>query len=216
MIIKTKQTTIAYRCPRCGAGIMSAVSIFSLKGDMVKLKCDCGGSELTIVHTSDDKIRLTVPCIICPNAHNFTVSPSVFFGEEVFTLSCPYSDLDLCFMGETNEVKAVLAKSELELIKILEESGVSNFSALHNDKETNMPDPQILDVVLFVIKELEEEHKIFCNCKNAEEGCCDYNIDILEDSVTIYCKKCGASKKIPTDSLISAHSFIHSDSLILE
>lgn len=216
MVIKTKQTTIAYRCRKCGAGILSAVSIFALKGDMLKLKCDCGGSEITIVHTKDNKIRLSVPCVFCPKPHNYTVSPSVFFGKEVFILSCPYTDLDICFMGETNEVKAALAKSELELIKILEDSGISSFDALHNLNNDEISDSHTLDIVLFVLKELQEEHKIFCNCEDVEEGFGDYSIEVLEDGVLVRCSRCGASKVVPTDSFTVAEPYIHSDNLILE
>ncbi len=216
MVIKAKQTTIAYRCRKCGAGILSAVSIFALKGDMLKLKCDCGGSEITIVHTKDNKIRISVPCVFCPQPHNYTVSTSVFFGKEVFILSCPYTDIDICFMGETNEVKAALAKSELELIKIIEESGISSFEALHSLNNVDISDEHVLEIVLYVIKELQEEHKIFCNCEDVEEGFGDYEIDILDDGVRVYCKGCGASKVIPTDSLVVAEPYIHSDNLILE
>ena len=46
MVLEKKQTTIAYRCPHCGAGVMSAVSMFHLKGSMIRLKCDCGKSVM--------------------------------------------------------------------------------------------------------------------------------------------------------------------------
>ena len=45
MIINPKETTVAYRCPACGAGVMSAVGIFALSAEMIKLKCTCGQSE---------------------------------------------------------------------------------------------------------------------------------------------------------------------------
>lgn len=216
MVIKTKQTTIAYRCPKCGAGILSAVSIFSLKGDMLKLKCDCGGSEVSIVHSKDNKIRLSVPCVFCPKPHNYTISPSVFFGNDVFTLPCPYTDIDICFMGEINAVKAALAKSELELIKLLEESGISSFEALHKLRDNEISDTPVVDIVLYVIKEIEEEHKIFCNCEDVDEGFGDYNVELLDGGVRVYCRKCGASKVIPTDSLSAAEEYIHADNIILE
>ena len=49
MVISPKQTTIAYRCPVCGTGVISAVGMFSLSADMIKLKCTCGKSEQTAV-----------------------------------------------------------------------------------------------------------------------------------------------------------------------
>ena len=38
MVLEPKQTTIAYRCPHCGSGVMSIVDFFKLGADMVKLK----------------------------------------------------------------------------------------------------------------------------------------------------------------------------------
>lgn len=61
MILNSKETTIIYRCPHCGLSVVSVVGIFTLSGDMVKLKCDCGGSALVLTHTSDGKVRLTCP-----------------------------------------------------------------------------------------------------------------------------------------------------------
>ena len=53
MLLNEKRTTVAYRCPHCGGGIMSAVGLFNLSADMVKLKCTCGKSELKIVYNRD-------------------------------------------------------------------------------------------------------------------------------------------------------------------
>ena len=106
MVLNTRQTTVAYRCPDCGAGVMSAVSLFNLSADMVKLKCTCGKSELKLIYNRDDTVRLTVPCLICSKPHTFTVKTGVFFSEELFVLPCPYSDVNICFTGEINRVNA--------------------------------------------------------------------------------------------------------------
>jgi hypothetical protein len=133
MVLDPKQTTVAYRCPSCGAGVLSVVGLFNLGADMVKLKCDCGKSEMTMVMTSDKKVRFTVPCILCPKPHNFTVSSNIFFNKELFVLPCPYSDINIAMMGEVNHVKAELSRTELELLDLLEKSGLSDFSTLQND-----------------------------------------------------------------------------------
>ena len=39
MIIDVKNASVAYRCPHCGDGVVSVVGIFSLSGDMFKIKC---------------------------------------------------------------------------------------------------------------------------------------------------------------------------------
>ena len=229
MVLETKQTTVAYRCPHCGAGIMSAIDIFALKADMIKLKCTCGKSELKIVYNRDGTVRITVPCLICSQPHTFTINSSLFFSDELFVLPCPYSDINICFTGEMNAVKAELARTELELLDMLEENGITDFSALHGD-EKDLGDPQILDIVLFVIDDLDAEGKIFCRCHpdltlgsdataeyqewNQEES--RYEAEITDDGIKLTCRVCGASRVIPTDSMLSAHAFLNADSLHLE
>ncbi len=218
MVLDVKQTTVAYRCPHCGAGVMSVVGIFSLSADMIKLKCDCGHSEMTMVYTNDKQIRLTVPCIFCPKPHTFTVSSSIFFGKELFVLPCPYSDMNIAMMGEVNNVKAELARTELQLLDMLEESGIDSLDVFRNamdgDEEKTLTDPQIFDIIMFVIKDLDAEGKIYCNCKDGEEG--DLEVEVLEDAIKIYCKKCGASRTVPTDGYLAANAFLNIDSLTLE
>ena len=212
MVLEPKQTTVAYRCPHCGAGVMSAVGLFSLTGHMMKLKCSCGQSEMTVVYGKDGKVRFTVPCILCPTPHNFSVSTSLFFGRELFVLPCPYSDINICMMGDANHVKAELSRTELELLDLLEKSGLGSFSELQG--EQYLSDPQVTEIVTYVIKELDAEGKIRCRCPEGEEG--EYDAEIGREGVTVTCKKCGAAKHIAADSLISAHEFLNADELILE
>ena len=212
MVLESKQTTVAYRCPHCGAGVMSVVGLFTLTADMVKLKCSCGESEMTIVYGKDGKVRFTVPCILCPKPHSFSVSASLFFGKELFVLPCPYSDINICMMGETNRVKAELSRSELELLDLLEKSGLESFDALHG--EQTLSDPQVTEILTYVIKELDAEGKIYCRCPRDEEG--DYEAEIRADGVLVTCRHCHASKLIEANSLIRAHEFLNADSLELE
>lgn len=216
MLLETKQTTVAYRCPHCGAGVLSAVGFFSLSADMIKLKCSCGKSEMTAVMQSDGKVRLTVPCLVCPSPHTFTVSQSVFFGKDLFILPCPYSGLSVAMTGEMNDVKAELARGELELLDLMEKSGVGveDFDRFRND-ERSLPDPQILDIVMFVINELDAEGKIYCKCP-PEENDRSYDARVTDDGIEVSCRRCGASRLIPTDSRLSAHAFLNADALYLE
>jgi hypothetical protein len=236
MVLNEKRTTVAYRCPDCGGGILSAVGLFNLSADMVKLKCTCGKSELKIIYNRDGTVRLTVPCLICAQPHTFTVRSSLFFSDELFVLPCPYSDINICFTGEMNRVKAELARTELELLDMLEENGITDFSALHGD-EKDLGDPQILDIVLFVIDDLDAEGKIYCRCHpdpalEGDKACVEpsaaeendgsdregsrYEAEITDDGIKLTCRICGASRIIPTDSMLSAHAFLNADSLHLE
>ena len=215
MVLDSKQTTVAYRCPHCGMGVMSAVNLFALSADMVKLKCTCGKSEMAVVMSkTDSKVRMTVPCLVCPNPHTFTLSSSLFFEKDLFTLQCPYSDLEVACIGEINQVKAELARGELELLDMMEKSGIESFDRYHEDEES-LPDPQILEIVMFVINDLDAEGKIFCKCDPNDDGR-DYDVDVTDEGVRVTCRKCGATRLIPTDSRLGAHAFLNADALYLE
>ncbi len=226
MVIDQKKTTVAYRCPDCGAGVLSVVGHVTLAGDMVKLKCTCGKSEMQVVYRRDEgTMRLTIPCIFCNKPHTYNVNASMFFSKDVFMLSCPYSDINIGFVGESNKVKAELARTELELLDMLEENGIEDFKSLHGDEET-LPDPQVLDIISYVVGDLDAEGKIYCKCYPEgreplpdgvmERDDSDYEIEVSDEGVTVCCAKCGAKSLIPTDSMLGAHAFLNSDYLRLE
>ena len=43
-----------------------------------------------------------------------------------------------------------------------------------------------------------------------------YDADVTADGIRVSCRKCGASRIIPTDSRLGAHAFLNADSLTLE
>lgn len=220
MVIDAKQTTVAYRCPHCGAGVMSAIGLFSLQADMLKLKCTCGQSEMTMVYSKEGdeaKVRLTVPCMFCPKPHTFTIRSSVFFSKELFVLPCPYTDMNIAFLGDANRVKAELSRSELELLDLLEKNGIKNpdvFRSANEEGGRELPDPEVQNVVLYIVKELDEEGKITCHCSPEEEH--DFQAEITEGGVLVTCPRCGCKKLLPTNSYVAAHEFLNLDELHLE
>ena len=213
MILDPKKTTVAYRCPSCGAGVMSVVGIFNLNADMVKLKCDCGGSAMTAVMASDGKIRLSVPCVLCPNPHSYTVSQSIFFKDELFLLPCPYTDINVAVTGETNMVKAELARSELELLDLLEKSGIDSFEQIRKTSE-DYANPEVVEAITYMLRELDEEGKIECDCPKDAEG--DYELEFFDNIAKISCKRCRCKKELKTDSISTAQELLSLDKLKLE
>jgi len=211
MVLNKKETTVAYRCPECGASVMSLVGIFTLTADMIRLKCPCGKSELEMVYTKDKKVRLNVPCFLCPTPHSYMISSSMFFDREIFTLPCSYSGVDICFIGKQDKVAKAMEESEKELLEML---GDTDFETLAQNRGENLElsDPQVLDIVLYVIRELAEEGLIKCNCI----GDGDYDVEIHDDHVTVLCRECGAKLEIPTGSVIAANDFLASDELVLK
>ncbi len=220
MVLEPQNTTVAYRCPHCGAAVYSGVNMFMLTADMLKLKCTCGQSEMSLIRSINDeqKVRLAVPCMFCPKPHQFTLSRTLLFDKELFSLPCPYSDVTICCVGEDNHVRAEMARSELELIKLLEENGISDPSVLRggeaDDTGSAFPtDPQVRDIVMFVIGELDAEGKIRCHCPDGQTH--TYDVSIEDDGIRVMCQGCGAARWIPTDSSLAAHAFLHSDELDL-
>ncbi|MBQ2810111.1 MAG: hypothetical protein IKA43_05455 [Clostridia bacterium] len=212
MILNQKQTTLAYRCPCCGGVPTSMVGVFSLSGNLFKLKCDCGGSVMTVEKTSDGKMRLSVPCLVCNCSHSYLISSSVFFDSDIFVIPCSLSGVDICFIGKSESVERAVDESNRELLALL---GEEDLEALRNQERNRdeLSDPQVLEIVRYVINELNEENAIYCNCP---EGHGEYNCDIYDDYVTVRCVKCGAKQDIPTNSTIKAHEFLECDKLILK
>lgn len=214
MILNQKETTVAYRCPECGSWVTGMVGLFSLSADMLRLKCPCSDSELTIVYTKDKKVRLTVPCFLCPKPHNFTVSSQMFFEKELFSLPCAYSGIDICFMGKEDTVAAATRESDKELMELLGEAGYDGFSKLRaEESDPVFSDPQILEIVNFVIRDLDESGEISCKCPE-DEGC--YSVDVTADGIKVTCDICGASADIPVSSTLSAQAFLNCEHLELK
>jgi len=213
VILKPNETTVAYRCPDCGCGVKSIVGIFSLSADLLKLKCPCGSSSMTIKRTNDDKIRISVPCMVCRRDHEFVISKELFFKNELFELPCSLSGFSLCFIGNGDDVSSAIDRADEELYKVLKEAGAENLDIFkaQQEKTEEIPVAQIYDIVRFILKELEEEHAIRCNCSEGE-----YDIELFDDAVCVYCKNCGAKQLISTASISEAQAFLEIDELILK
>lgn len=217
MLLPAKETTIAYRCPACGAGILSMVGVFALSGDLLKLKCSCGQSELTMTYTSDRSLRLTVPCLVCNKPHHFKLGQNTFFrsDEEVFRLPCTYTGLDLCFIGRKERVQKALEEANEELVKLMEEAGLQDLSDLHEqDDEMKEIDPEVDDIVRYMLAELKEEDKIHCRCK--KKTLASYDFSVQDGFVRVYCQGCGAIADLPLTGVGTATEFLRTDELFLE
>ena len=210
MVLDQKQTTVSYRCPACGSAVMSMVGVFALTADMIRMKCPCGGSELEIIYTKDKKVRLNVPCFACPTPHSFMISSQMFFEKELFAMPCAYSGLDICFVGKEARVQEAMQKAEEELMELLGDTDFSTLAA-NRGEERELFDPQILDIINYVIKELAEEDAISCACLDGG----DYEVEMTDDKLVVRCKQCGCKAEIPTNSLIAAQDFLNCDELEL-
>lgn len=211
MILNPKQTTLGYRCPSCGGGVLAPVGVFSVSADRMRLKCPCGKSALTVLRTRDAKIRLEVPCLACGVSHPHTVSEEVFFGQKIFCLPCSLSGIDLCFFGGEAEVSAALQKQEEELRgMVAEELSPEEREALKSDGR--LGDAEIYDIIRFLLMELRADGQISCACGRAQG---DYDAECTGDRVRIFCRVCGKEKSYPIASVEDAQKFLAIDSITL-
>lgn len=208
MIINPKQTTIAYRCPRCGQGVKSIVGIFSLTGDKMKLKCPCGASALDIERTREEKYRITVPCMLCGSDHKLTISPQTFFEKEKFSYPCTYSGVDCLFLGSEKSVEEALEKNENEVIELFKSIGVENpgeiLSQTYDEKERDeVEDVDVLDTIVFVLRDLMETDSIKCGCDTP-----DFDFLMCDGYVKVFCRSCQRSADIPARGRCDADKFL--------
>ncbi len=210
----TVATTLAYRCPHCGQTVVSMEGIFALSGDLLKLKCDCGQSELTLTYQKDGRVHLDVPCLFCPRPHSYTVSATLLKGRKLFDLACPYSGLQTLLCGTKDAVLAAAREADAALAALMQEAGVTDFSALHQAEEEDARDPQVDSIVSLTVENLCAEGRIDCNCADRAEQ--QIQFEFLADSLLVYCKHCGATRMYGVSNLTTAMAFMDTDRIDLK
>lgn len=210
-----RQRQIAYRCPECGESIFGFIGNFAREANLLRLKCNCDKSSvLDISNTNDGKIRLSVPCLFCRQNHTYTVSESIFFERDKFLLGCPYSAMDILFIGDEDAVCAELERTGKEIERLLADMEADDLSDIQpqemNDDEI-LPDPAVYDTVRFVVKELEAEGEIHCPCNSGK-----YELRFCDGGIQVYCEDCGASYTFMASSPTLAEEYLDIKSVTLK
>jgi predicted RNA-binding Zn-ribbon protein involved in translation (DUF1610 family) len=206
---------IAYRCPSCGTAVRGLLGSFAARADLLKLKCPSGDGELSLALSPDrERVRVSVPCLFCGQSHQYTVSRSIILGSEPFLLNCPYTNMDICFIGPKDQVDEEVARSEKDLNQLFEEWGIGSLEELRAatdvDPDTLISDTQIYDIIRFLVRELEADGAIDCPCHSGS-----YDFDFSPDGIAVFCPQCGAEHIFPTDSVRAAEDFLKCDHLTL-
>lgn len=199
-----KKNHIAYRCPDCGTVILGMIG--RLHADMLRIKCPCGKSAMQVHLGEDKKVRFGVPCVFCKQNHSYVVSESIVFDRDRFSLACPYSRMDILFLGEENNVSEDVAKAEdalTSLLKNLEAEELSDIQPIPMNDEEILPDPEVYDIVRFLVRELEADGAIDCPCHGGR-----YEFRFTDSGVEVYCEDCGASYVFPAESVAVAREYL--------
>ena len=204
MIVEPKTNHIAYRCPDCGTVVFGIVG--QLHAEMLRIKCPCGGSALEVHFRKDKKVRFSTPCVFCKTSHSFVVSESIVFGRDLFLLSCPYSRMDIAFLGDETKVMAEAERTEEELRRLLtslEAETLSDIQPIPMNDDEILPDPEVYDIVRFLVRELEADGGIDCPCHMGP-----YEFRFTDGGVEVYCESCGASYNFPAESVAVAREYL--------
>lgn len=183
-------TAIAYICPSCGATVTKDINIFSLSGGL-DILCRCG-EKLSVKVTPERKVHLSVPCLACPENHTTRLSSASFFSRDLFTVQCPYTALDICFVGKRDKVMKAVNDNK----KYLEET----FSQQQGEPEDDVlkelydkyDNPIVMNDILLLIRDFITDQAIECDCDSSDK----LGIDICRDRVRLTCSGCGKSREI--------------------
>ena len=205
---------IAYRCPDCAVATVGLLGGAATFGDLLRLKCECGGSALDIKKERDGKIHLHVPCIYCKDSHGYKLSPDVLTRDKLTKLGCPFSGMDIAFIGEGGEIAPELERTADELSRImasLDAEDVKDIQPHDLDENECPPDPSIFDTINFVVRDLEAEGKVKCPCNSGK-----YGLRFTDDGMQVYCEDCGASFNFHCRSVSLAEEYLTASEIVLK
>lgn len=208
MEIRNK-TTVAYRCPHCGAILTFDVTRERLEKGKMNMPCiQCGKSHLDIMKEPSGSISLLVPCLMCPHPHPYKISPEMFFEKEIYCFPCSFTGIDICFIGDADYVDDEIIRSGREISDLIEETNEEDANA--KDANVMVADTSVMREVLFAIGNLQEDKKIKCTCgSSAVKVLLDY------DKAVIVCKVCGKKKEIAARSRFDANAAIDMDEIFI-
>ena len=209
-----RQRNIAYRCPVCGVATLGVVGDFARRDNIVRLKCSCEGAPtLDLSLESDEKVRISVPCLFCKESHVFILPRTTYLNKDEINLSCPFSGVDILHIGLSDAVEKNLKRTEDEIGRLLTAFGAEDISGIQPSdvgEDEVLPDPAVYDTIRFLIKDLESDSAIKCLC---DEG--EYDLRYAEGGVECYCAKCGAKHLFHAMTQTMAEEYLSTDELTL-
>ncbi len=208
-----RRNQIAYRCPDCGVATVGFLGGLSSVSDMLRLKCECGGSSLDVKRGTDKKLHLSVPCVYCKDEHGYNISAEILTRDDTLRLSCPFSGMDIFFSTDASQMGAELDKSADELSRVMQSMEAEELRDIQPQdvaEDSCPPDPAIYDTLNFVVRDLEAEGAIKCPC-----GKGGYGLRFCDEGMQVYCESCGASYIFHARSVSLAEEYLSADKLEL-
>ena len=172
----TTVTTLAIRCPECGALEFHNLSRFALSGrGKLQLSCSCGAFLLGIVSKPPRSYWLQLPCVFCETKHIREISGSRLWGKKTNTLTCPESGLELGFIGSYEEVKGLAETLDTGLETLMDELGYDEY----------FNNPEVMHQVMQCLQDIADNGGLYCQCGNTR-----IEVDVFLDRLELHCKEC--------------------------
>ena len=202
-----EKTRIAYRCPYCGCVISADITKTTVDRSFTLECIECRKSKLEIIPDAEGSIKLVVPCLMCPHPHPYKLSKEIFFDRDIFTLPCSFTGLDICFIGDEDNVEDEIDRTGAEISALTDEEDNSD---VKKSSEFMVADTSVIREVIFAIGELDKEKKISCSCgSHAVKILIDY------DKVILICKVCGKRYELDARTRFDANHAIDLDEIVI-
>ena len=205
---------IAYRCPDCATVTVGFLGRMSADRGMLRLKCSCGESTLDITPKAEEKVHLSVPCVYCKESHGYNISRELLLRDKQTRLTCPFSGMDIAFIGSPDEISRASERTAGELANImaaLEADDVKDIQPTDCDESEGNFDPSVFDTINFLVKDLEADNRVECPCKRGK----DYTLRFTDEGMQLSCPDCGASYLFYCMSASSAERYLSLDGIKL-
>ena len=202
---------IGYRCSACGSATLGILCGVAKLSDMLRIKCSCKESALDVQKKKDGGLHLSVPCVYCRGNHGYNISDFEKRADTV-KLPCPFSNMDIAFIGDEEGVSRELDRTAEELSRVIasfEGETLSDIQPTDTD-EGEICDPRLFDTVNFIVRDLEADGAVSCPCKSTKVG-----IRFTDDGIQAFCETCGASYTFYAKSEAMAESYLSLDKIEL-
>ena len=172
----TTVTTLAIRCPECGALEFHNLSRFDLSGrGKLQVKCSCGAFLLGVVSKAPNSYWLQIPCVFCETKHLREISGVRLWGKSTIYLLCPESGLELGFIGKCEEVKELAESLDTGLETLIDELGYDEY----------FNNPEVMHQVMECLQGIADNGDLYCQCGNTR-----IEVDVFLDRLELHCKEC--------------------------
>ena len=175
--------TAGYICPVCGNAVIAARTAFQLCAGNSTLPCPCGKSELRFTQLGD-RCEIAVPCLLCARDHTAVCANDALLNRKLLALSCPASELGVCFIGEEAPVFRAMEQLERAADKLRLDG--------RTDSRGAFLDETVMGEVLAELRDIAARKGVRCGC-----GSTGYGIKVGFSSVDLTCARCGAVLRLP-------------------